>query len=94
MHINKEDNKITNKTMEKTTTMSTTTTTKMQNKRKRNDMTPSLAIAMAWLQPFPPGPTLYFFPKIVSPIDGILGPEKLMSATKIPKTVISLINQP
>ena len=26
-------------------------------------------------------------------IDGILGPEKLISATKIPRTVISLINQ-
>ena len=47
MHINKEDNKITNKTMEKTTTMSTTTTTKMQNKRKRNDMTPSLEDKMS-----------------------------------------------
>ena len=47
MHINKGDNKIINKTMEKTTTMSTTTTTKMQNKRKRNDTTPSLEDKMS-----------------------------------------------
>ena len=47
MHINKGDNKITNKTMKKTTTMSTTTTTKMQNKRKRNDTTPSLEDKMS-----------------------------------------------
>jgi len=26
-------------------------------------------------------------------MEGILGPEKLMSATKIPKTLISLISQ-
>ena len=60
---------------------------------KKFTFPPNLAIHIDWLLPLPPGPTLYFVPNIVSPIDGILEPEKLMSATNIPRTQISLISQ-
>ena len=60
---------------------------------KKFTFPPNLAIHIAWLLPLPPGPTLYLVPNIVSPIDGILEPEKLMSATNIPRTQISLISQ-
>ena len=56
-------------------------------------LAPSLAIAIDWLHPLPPGPILYLSPSIVSPTAGIFEPEKLISATNIPKTEISLFSQ-
>ena len=52
---------------------------------------PSLAAAIAWFDPFPPGPTIWFLPKTVSPLIGILSAKKQRSATNTPKTHIELI---
>ena len=46
------------------------------------------AAATAWLEPFPPGPSLKLNPSTVSPQAGSFGVRKARSATKIPMMVI------
>ena len=52
---------------------------------------PSLAAAIAWFDPFPPGPTICLLPKIVCPFSGIASATKQRSATKTPKTQMDFI---
>ena len=61
-------------------------------KDSHSEMAFNLAAAIAWFDPFPPGPTTCFFPKIVWPLLGILSPIKHKSATKTPNIEIDFIN--
>src|SRR5271157_349609 len=54
----------------------------------RDERAPSLAVATAWLEPFPPGPMSKSVPSIVSPKIGSFGVRMVMPTAKLPTTVI------
>ena len=51
----------------------------------------SLAAAIAWFDPFPPGPIICCEPRIVCPFSGIALDIKQRSATNTPKTEMVFI---
>ena len=54
----------------------------------REDRAPSLAVATAWFEPFPPGPMSKSEPSMVSPKIGNLDALMVRPTAKLPTTVI------